>query len=72
MTSFEQILAWLQQKSAEVDTATLTHIVTKKAEGVTDEMKVNYIVEGISFQDVMLNYGDFAMVNLEIDNLGNS
>ena len=41
------------------DTATLTRIATKKAEGVTDETKVNSIVEGISFQDVMQNYGDF-------------
>lgn len=59
MTIFEQILAGLQQKFVGVDTATLTRIATKKAEGVTDETKVNSIVEGISFQDVMQNYGDF-------------
>lgn len=59
MTIFEQILAGLQQKFAGVDTATLTRIATKKAEGVTDETQVNSIVEGISFQDVMQNYGDF-------------
>ena len=59
MTIFEQILAGLQQKFAGVDTATLTRIATKKAEGVTDETKVTSIVEGISFQDVMQNYGDF-------------
>ena len=59
MTIFEQILAGLQQKFTGVDTATLTRIATKKAEGVTDETKVNSIVEGISFQDVMQNYGDF-------------
>ena len=59
MTIFEQILAGLQQKFSGVDTATLTRIATKKAEGVTDETKVNSIVEGISFQDVMQNYGDF-------------
>jgi hypothetical protein len=59
MTIFEQILAGLQQKFAGVDTATLTRIATKKAEGVTDETKVTSIVEGISFQDVMHNYGDF-------------
>lgn len=53
MTIFEQILAGLQQKFAGVDTATLTRIATKKAEGVTDETKVTSIVEGISFQDVM-------------------
>ena len=33
MTIFEQILAGLQQKFAGVDTATLTRIATKKAEG---------------------------------------
>ena len=59
MTIFEQILAGLQQKFAGVDTATLTRIATKKADGVTDETKVTSIVEGISFQDVMQNYGDF-------------
>ena len=59
MTIFEQILAGLQQKFSGVDTATLTRIATKKAEGVTDETKVTSIVEGISFQDVMQNYGDF-------------
>ena len=59
MTIFELILAGLQQKFAGVDTATLTRIATKKAEGVTDETKVTSIVEGIPFQDVMQNYGDF-------------
>lgn len=73
MTIFEQILAGLQQKFAGVDTATLTRIATKKAEGVTDETQVNSIVEGISFQDVLTSYGDFragdaritAVVNYE-------
>lgn len=59
MTIFEQILAGLQQKFSGVDTATLTRIATKKVEGVTDETKVNSIVEGISFQDVLTSYGDF-------------
>ena len=59
MTIFELILAGLQQKFSGVDTATLTRIATKKAEGVTDETKVTSIVEGISFQDVMQNYGVF-------------
>ena len=36
MTILEQILAGLQQKFAGVDTAILTRIATKKAEGVTD------------------------------------
>ena len=59
MTILEQILAGLQQKVAGVDTAILTRITTKKAEGVTDETKVNSIVEGISFSDVLNSYGDF-------------
>ena len=59
MTILEQILAGLQQKFAGVDTAILTRIATKKAEGVTDETKVNSIVEGISFSDVFNSYGDF-------------
>lgn len=59
MTIFEQILAGLQQKFIGADTATLTRIATKKAEGITDETKVNSIIEGISFQDVLTNYGDF-------------
>lgn len=59
MTIFELILAGLQQKFAGADTATLTRIATKRAEGVTDETKVNSIVEGISLSDVMNNYGDF-------------
>ena len=59
MTILEQILAGLQQKFAGVDTAILTRIATSKAEGVTDETKVNSIVEGISFSDVLNSYGDF-------------
>lgn len=55
----ELILAGLQTKFSGVDTATLTRIATKKAEGVTDEAKVNSIVEGISFSDVLNSYGDF-------------
>ena len=53
MTILEQILAGLQQKFTGVDTAILTRIAAKKAEGVTDETKVNSIVEGISFSDVL-------------------
>ena len=53
MTILEQILAGLQQKFAGVDTAILTRIATKKAEGITDETKVNSIIEGISFSDVL-------------------
>ena len=59
MTILEQILAGLQQKFTGVDTAIFTRIATKKAEGVTDETKVNSIVEGISFSDVLNSYGDF-------------
>ena len=59
MTILEQILAGLQQKFSGVDTAILTRSATKKAEGVTDETKVNSIIEGISFSDVLNSYGDF-------------
>lgn len=41
MTILEQILAGLQTKFTGVDTAILTRIATKKAEGITDETKVN-------------------------------
>lgn len=71
MTIFEQILAGLQQKFAGADTATLTRIATKKAEGVTDETKVNSIVEGISFQDVMQNYGDYRAGQANISSVAN-
>lgn len=59
----ELILAGLQQKFTGVDTATLTRIATKKAEGVTDENQVQSIIEGISFQDVLQSYGDFRAGN---------
>ena len=71
MTIFEQILAGLQRKFSGVDTATLTRIATKKAEGVTDETKVNSIVEGISFQDVMQNYGDFRAGQAQTSSIAN-
>lgn len=59
MTIFELILAGLQTKFTGVDNATLTRVATNKAVGVTDETKVNSIVEGVSFADVMTNYADF-------------
>lgn len=59
MTILEQILAGLQTKFSGVDTATLTRIATKKAEGVTDASQVPSIVEGVGFTDVVNNYGDF-------------
>ena len=59
MTILEQILAGLQQKFTGVDTAILTRIATKKAEGITDASQVNSIVEGIGFSDVLNSYGDF-------------
>lgn len=59
MNIYEQILAGLRTKFAGVDDATLQRIASKKSEGVTDESKVNSIVEGITFQDVVTNYGDF-------------
>lgn len=71
MTIFEQILAGLQQKFAGVDTAILTRVATKKAEGITDETKVNSIVEGISFQDVLTSYGDFRAGDARITAVAN-
>ena len=71
MTIFEQLLAGLQQKFSGADTATLTRIATKKAEGVTDETKVNSIVEGISFADVLQNYGDYRAGQANISSVAN-
>ena len=71
MTIFEQILAGLQTKFSGADAATLTRIATKKAEGVTDETKVNSIVEGISFSDVMNNYGDFRAGQAQASSIAN-
>lgn len=59
MNIYEQILASLRTKFAGVDDAILQRIASKKAEGVTDESKVNSIVEGITFQDVLTSYGDY-------------
>lgn len=59
MNIYEQILAGLRTKFQGVEDATLQRIASKKAEGVTDESKVNSIVEGISFQDVLTSYGDY-------------
>lgn len=59
MTISEQILAGLQQKFPGVDSATLTRIANKKAEGITDETQINSIVEGIVFSDVLKSYGDY-------------
>lgn len=59
MNIYEQILAKLQTKFQGADAATLQRIATKKAEGVTDESKVDEIVGSVTFLDVMNNYGDF-------------
>lgn len=59
MNIYEQILAALKTKFQGVEDATLQRIASKKSEGVTDESKVNSIVEGISFQDVLSSYGDY-------------
>lgn len=59
MNIYEQILAALKTKFQGVEDATLQRIASKKSEGVTDESKVNSIVEGISFQDVLTSYGDY-------------
>jgi len=71
MTILEQILAGLQQKFSGVDTAILTRIATKKVEGVTDETKVNSIVEGISFSDVLNSYGDFRAGQAQTSSIAN-
>ena len=71
MTILEQILTGLQQKFTGVDTAILTRIATKKAEGVTDETKVNSIVEGISFSDVLNSYGDFRAGQAQTSSIAN-
>ena len=59
MNIYEQILAGLKTKFQGVEDATLQRIASKKSEGVTDESKVNSIVEGISFSDVLTSYGDY-------------
>ena len=59
MNIYEKILAALKTKFQGVEDATLQRIASKKAEGVTDESKVDSIVEGISFQDVLTSYGDY-------------
>lgn len=59
MNIYEQILAALKTKFQGVEDATLQRIASKKSEGVTDESKVNSIVEGISFQDVLTSYGNY-------------
>ena len=59
MNIYEQILEALKTKFQGVEDATLQRIASKKSEGVTDESKVNSIVEGISFQDVLNSYGDY-------------
>ena len=64
-------MAGLQTKFPGVDTATLTRIATKKAEGVTDETKVNSIVEGIGYSDVLQNYGDFRAGQAQVSAVSN-
>ena len=71
MTIAEQILAGLQQKFTGVDTAILNRVAIKKADGVTDESKVNSIVEGISFSDVLNSYGDFRAGDARITAVAN-
>lgn len=59
MNIYEKLFAALKTKFQGVEDATLQRIASKKAEGVTDESKVDSIVEGISFQDVLTSYGDY-------------
>lgn len=71
MTILEQILAGLQTKFSGVDTAILTRIATKKAEGVTDGGQVPTIVEGISFSDVVNSHGDFRAGQAQTSSIAN-
>lgn len=57
----ELILTSLKQKFVGADEATLLRIAEKKANGITDETKVQSIVEGVTFQDVLQSYGDFRV-----------
>ena len=59
MTIQELILEGLKTKFPGVDLQILTRIASKKAENVTEETKVDSIVEGVGFQDVLTSYGDF-------------
>ena len=67
----EKILAALKTKFSGVDEAILSRIADKKATGVTDENQVNSIVEGISFQDVLQNYGDFRAGQAQTTSIAN-
>ena len=67
----EKILAALKTKFSGVDEAILSRIADKKATGVTDESQVNSIVEGISFQDVLQNYGDFRAGQAQTTSIAN-
>ena len=67
----EKILAALKTKFPGVDEAILSRIADKKATGVTDESQVNSIVEGISFQDVLQNYGDFRAGQAQTTSIAN-
>ncbi len=71
MTIVEKIQAGLQQKFSGVDTAILGRLAAKKAEGVTDETKVDSIVEGISFADVLTYYGDYRAGAAQITAVAN-
>lgn len=57
----ELIFTSLKQKFVGADEATLLRIAEKKANGITDETKVQSIVEGVTFQDVLQSYGDFRV-----------
>lgn len=59
MNIYEQLLAGLKTKFGGVEDAILQRIASKKSEGLTDESKVNSVLEGISFQDVLTSYGDY-------------
>ena len=61
----------MKTKFPGVDEAILSRIADKKASGVTDESQVNSIVEGINFQDVLSNYGDFRAGQAQVSAVTN-
>lgn len=67
----DKILEALKTKFSGVDDAILDRIATKKAEGQTDETRVNSIVEGIKFSDVLQSYGDYRAGDASISAVSN-
>jgi len=59
MTISEQVLTALKTKFEGVEEPILKRIADNKSKGETDESKVQSIVDGINFADVVQSYGDF-------------